>query len=331
MIRPLFIILLFLCSSLPGRSAETDTIPLRINLFCEARGGLERDRVILKRTLESFGCSVNCLSSDRNVPLADINIFCETLRPKSFPAAAENWFIPNPEWYGQEKKLLDEVDLILCRTHEVERIFSELKKKTFYLGFSSPDHYDPNQAKEYTSCLHLAGTSWQKGTEAILGAWAQHPEFPYLNIVRFPEHKRSVPANVAWINHWLPEVELRSLQNACGIHLCLSETEGFGHYLMEGMAVEAVVIATDAPPMNEFITDPRCLVPYTAWRKQLLGTNYYVHAADIEAKMEEILKLPKEELKAIGRANRKNYLKRQQKFLENVARLLKKYRVTSSD
>lgn len=328
MSRHFFVLLFFLCASLTGGPLESEIFHLRVNLFCEPRAGLARDQMILKQTLESFGCSVNCLSSKKDVPFADINIFCETLRPQGFAAAAVNWFIPNPEWfgwYGQEEHLLDEIDLILCRTHEVERIFSELRKETFYLGFSSPDHYDPKYTKDYTSCLHLAGTSWQKGTEAILRAWAPHPEFPHLSIVRFPSEKPSVPANVAWLNHWLPEVELHALQNECGIHLCLSETEGFGHYLMEGMAVGAVVIATDAPPMNEFIKDSRCLVPYTAWRRQMLATNYYVNAPEIEEKIEEILKLPRKELEAIGRENRKNYLKRHEKFLKNFGKLLSKH------
>lgn len=330
MIKHFFAILLLICTSLLGRHFDCET-SLQINIFCEARSGLERDQSILKKALESFGHTVNCCRGERNVPQADINIFCESLYPKYFSAASLNWFIPNPEWYTQDKHLLKQVDLILCRTHEVERIFSNLNKETYYLGFTSSDRLDLDQAKDYSSCIHLAGTSWQKGTEAILKAWVQHPEFPHLNIIRFPGHKRKVPDNVTWMNHWLPEKELALLQNHCGIHLCLSETEGFGHYLVEAMAVGAVVIATDAPPMNEFITDPRCLVPYNHWRLQKLGTNFYVNFSEIEAKVAEILKLPISELEAIGETNRNNYLKRREEFFLNLKKLLDKTSTQKSE
>lgn len=330
MIKTFIIFLLFLSTSLFGKHVDNETsvkavdlASLKVHIFCEARSGLERDLSILKNALESLGCSVDSFNSDRNVTQADINIFCETLHPECFSKAKVNWFIPNPEWYTQERKLLNQIDLILCRTHEVDRIFSGLRRKTFFLGFTSDDHRDPYETKDFSSCLHLAGTSWQKGTEPLLDAWGHHPEFPQLNIIRFPENARKVPENVAWINQWMPEDELRALQNRCGLHLCLSETEGFGHYLMEAMAVGAVVVTTDAPPMNEFITDPRCLVPYKAWRKQKLGTNYYVEAAEIEEKMAALLKLPQSELKAIGKTNRRNYLKRQDQFQNRLRKLLK--------
>ncbi|MES2199112.1 MAG: glycosyltransferase [Chlamydiota bacterium] len=57
--------------------------------------------------------------------------------------------------------------------------------------------------------------------------------------------------------------DLRKIQNKTGIHLCPSEVEGFGHCIFEALSTGAVVITTDAPPMNEFIKDPRCLVPFS--------------------------------------------------------------------
>jgi glycosyltransferase involved in cell wall biosynthesis len=297
-----------------------------INFFCEARSGMARDRAILSKALHALGCHVRCYQDgDKDVKPADINIFCESLYPEFFAKAPLNWLMPNPEWYRHELNLLKKIDLILCRTFEVQRIFTSLGKKTFYLGFTSPDHLDRRIKKDYGACLHLAGTSWQKGTFPLLEAWCKRADFPLLTIVKFPEETRQVPANVLWINEWLPEKTLRRLQNRCGFHFCLSETEGFGHYLMEAMAVGAVVVATDAPPMNEFITDARCLVPYSFWSCQKLATNFYVDGDEIAPFVERLLQLPESELRAIGKANRARYLRIDRTFKANIAWLIENY------
>lgn len=341
----LLIPMLFFCLSLVGqnqnigpdadasrelsRSLEAQVIseqPLKINFFCANRSGLAKDRTILGEALRSLGCLLELYDVDNrsHVLPADINIFCETLCPEYFKNARVNWFIPNPEWdwNGGIKEYLNSIDLILCRTHEVERIFSKLGVKTFFLGFSSPDHYEAKISKDYASFLHLPGTSWQKGTRSILKAWNQNPDFPHLTLVKSNSIGSSLPPNIIWMNQWLSEEHLHALQNTCGVHLCLSETEGFGHYLMEAMSVGAVILTTDAPPMNEFVEDPRCLVPYTSWRFQKLATNYYVDPKDVEDKVSKLLKLSLSDLKSISKHNRKRYLKLRKEFKENLKQLL---------
>ncbi|MBA3237089.1 MAG: glycosyltransferase [Parachlamydiaceae bacterium] len=322
-----FILLLLFCMSLNGGDSESDIGALKINLFCADRSGLSKDRLILGDALQSLGCTVAFYEIDGNpnAMAADINIFCETLCPTCFSKAPLNWFIPNPEWDWNHDimNLLKSIDLILCRTHEVQRIFSELKKETFFLGFSSPDHYDATISKNYADFLHLPGTSWQKGTRPILQAWKKNPHFSQLTIVKNSDLGQGIPFNVTWANQWLSEEHLRHLQNSSGVHLCPSETEGFGHYLMEAMSVGAVVVTTDAPPMNEFILDQRCLVPYTSWRFQKLATNFYIDSAGVEEVVTGLMKLSSSELEAIGKKNRKRYLKLKNEFKKNLEQLLR--------
>ena len=114
---------------------------------------------------------------------------------------------------------------------------------------------------------------------------------------------------IAHLNDYCSPAELRRLQNENLFHLCPSETEGFGHYLMEALGVGAVVLSTDAPPMNELVTAERgILIPYATTRPQNLGTRYQVDVAGIEAAVEAALALDDADIAAKRRAARDYFL-----------------------
>jgi glycosyltransferase involved in cell wall biosynthesis len=166
----------------------------------------------------------------------------------------------------------------------------------------------------------LAGGSLQKGTSAILRIWKPH--FPHLTVIKQSSEWIVSQRNLKFMTTFVPESELRQLQNRCGIHLCPSETEGFGHYLMEAMSTKAVVVTTDAPPMNEFIQDRRCLVPFFKSAPQRLGINYYVDTDELKNKIESLMALPEEELRKIGEYNRMIYLQKRLEFQKRLNLLL---------
>ncbi len=306
----------------------SSSVPLTINILSIQNGkGLETDRHVLKEALDRMGYttrSVEIWESSTEKREADINIFFEMISPDQLSWAPINWFIPNPEWYRQELELLDQCDLILCRTKEVERIFKAMNKPTHFLGFSSPDSYENRIPKSYSVIAHLPGGNEQKGTSAILEVWKRNPSFPNLKIVKLGLPLQDLPKNVQHIPYRLPQASFRSLQNFCGIHVCLSETEGFGHTIVEAMSTGAVVVTTDAPPMNEFIQDSRCLVPYQRTSSQRLATNYYVDPDQLEKKIQYLVSLPSEELKSIGASNRLTYLKMTEDFYQRLEQLLLK-------
>lgn len=320
----LFIFTFMMASSWP---VHGDNKPFTINVFsCQNGRGLQTDQAVLRQALEKLGHTVNsseqCYSKEQT-SLADISIFIEMINPDLLGRARTNWFIPNPEWIRQETSLIERCDLILCRTEEVERIFRSLNMKTYLLGFTSPDCYDPHTAKDYTQLLHLAGGSNLKGTPVILKAWKDRPELPPLTIVKKDCRPDMTSYHrITWISAFLPEPDLRSLQNRCGIHLCPSETEGFGHYIMEAMSAGAVVITTDAPPMNTFITDPRCLVPYRNSSRQSLGILYHADPTLLEMKVKDLMKLRRDELQAIGARNRAVYLQKTADFHQRLEQLI---------
>jgi glycosyltransferase involved in cell wall biosynthesis len=114
-----------------------------------------------------------------------------------------------------------------------------------------------------------------------------------LTVVQNPRNALPVQSeHIRIISEHLGDSALCDLQNRHGIHLCPSEAEGFGHYLVEAMSCRAIVIATDAPPMNEMIANDRgLLVRYAASVQQRLGTNFYVEIASLEQKIEMALDL----------------------------------------
>lgn len=322
----IFCLALIFCGILQGYEfSDKGRSYLKINIFSQKNGkGLERDAKILYQAIKALhhSCQVyDFYTNNKSVKSADINIFFQLPISNLFSKAEQNWLIPNPEWYTQDIALLSRLDLIVCRTYESQRIFNALNCPTFYLGFTSIDRYDPAVVRYRKQPLHVAGGSFQKGTPIIFEIWRRRNDFPILYLVK---STKGIPnlQNIEGSNKYIPDDTLRDLQNESGIHLCPSETEGFGHYIMEAMSTKAVVITTDAPPMNEFIQDPRCLAAYASQKMQRLGVNYYVDADSLEKTIEKILSLSDEELDEIGERNREAYLQRTREFEENLQNLL---------
>lgn len=297
-------------------------IALSFNVIGYNNGvGLDQDIAILSTELTRLGHHVEFVHwrDFSPKPKADYNIFLETVDELFFPLAHKNCLIPNPEWY-QKPALIPKFDLILCKTKEALRIFGAHNPGAVYMGFTSKDCYEERE-KNPRALLHLAGRSEQKGTDTIVDVWQKDPKLPTLQLLRLIEpHYPAIP-NVSQITEYLPTPELKALQNHHLIHLCPSETEGFGHYLVEAMSTGAVVITTDAPPMNEFITDPRCLVKTNRTQRQYLATNYYIDQAHLAATLTQLLSLSDEELRAMGRKNREQYLENDRLFKQRLAEI----------
>lgn len=220
---------------------------------------------------------------------------------------------------------LDKIDLFLCRTHEVERIYRSLGKETYYLGFTSMDCRDRSIKKDYSSCLHAAGGSPLKGTGAVFDVWKGDLKMQPLTLVIHIKRYFLNQPNVAYFSKKLPLGKYRRLQNRLGIHLCVSETEGFGHYLVEAMSAGAVVVTTDAPPMNEYIEDKRCLVPYVKQVPSNLATCYLVDTDGLKEVVKNLASLSEGELREIGERNRAWYLTKREEFFNNLETLLQDY------
>lgn len=297
---------------------------LIINIITHKNGkGLEMDYNILNRELTNLGHTTNYVDvfGKQPAPPADINVFIEAAKWDMFASASKNYFIPNPELcMGNLDRIIPAFDLVLCKTREAERIFSKWNNAK-YIGFTSEDRFDQKYRKNYKLILHFSGSGGhQKGTDAVEKLWVKNPSFPTMILIR---KNKSILCNnrenVNQVNGYLPANNLPIYLNIAGLHLSPSVTEGFGHTIFEGMSTEAVIVTTDAPPMNEFITDKRCLVGYNKTEMQNLATCYHVDQAKFESVITDLLSLPEDELKKIGKQNRLNFLKNNENFRKNLA------------
>jgi glycosyltransferase involved in cell wall biosynthesis len=247
----------------------------------------------------------------------DANIMLEHVRPEDMPAAKRQFFIPNPEWcLPTDVALLDRVDAVLAKTDHAAEIFAARGCRVAKIGFTSEDRFDPSVPRARTF-FHLAGRSRNKGTQRLLELWRKHPEWPHLTVVQSPREARpfELPANISHRIDYIDDAELRRLQNASWFHVCSSETEGFGHYLVEAMSVGAVTITTDAPPMNELVDAERgLLVPYDRVDTQFLANTYFFDEAKAEAAFERMIAMPDEELRRMGGNARAWFLRNDREF-----------------
>ena len=318
----------------------------RINLIAwDNNRGLSHDIRLLRDALGELGHEVSFTpasaprkrrwwqklalrwSARRKEPLYDLNITLEHASPEYLPLARRNAFIPNPEWLSQrDRRELARYDAVLTKTREATGIFQRLGMRTLPIGFQSTDCLQSPRERQPTF-LHLAGASRMKGTERLLATWRRHPEWPTLHVLQAPgvgsDFDGSAP-NIVHRREYVADIaEIRQLQNSHVFHLCLSETEGWGHYIVEALSCGAVVLTCDAPPMNELVTATRGLpIAATPDGPLNLATRYLFDEAALEAAIERCMRMERAEWEQLGSAAREWYVDNQQGFGARLAAAL---------
>lgn len=256
----------------------------------------------------------------------DVNLMLERVRPEYLATARRNVLIPHPEWFDErDRAWLPRLDRVFALTRHAVPIFTSLGLTVDYTGFTSVDLRDAAVPRE-RAFFHLAGRSSNKGTDTLLSTWRRHPEWPRLTVLQSPRVAREVvqAPNITHRVDYIPDAELVRLQNAHRFHLCPSETEGFGHYLVEAMGVGAVVVTLDAPPMHEMITPDRgALITPSRTGTQCLATTYHYDEAALEATIERLLATPDAELARMGDAARGWFEDNDRAFRQRIAAALR--------
>jgi glycosyltransferase involved in cell wall biosynthesis len=281
--------------------------------------GLQRDYEILRELLAGSGHQVNGVRYDRVnfAQKADVNIFLEMALPV-FDPGAENWLIPNPEWfYPHYAPNLSGYSRVLCKTWDAMLIFEGLTDRAEKLGFESRDYYRP-EVKRERRFLHVAGKSPHKGTVSIIEAW-QRFNIPYpLTVI---STRACAGAGNVRVIRRVSDSEYIELLNSHMFHLCPSQYEGWGHCLHEALGVGAVVLTTDAPPMSDFANNS-CRIPCARDDYHFLAPLYSASPEAIAEKVEYLMSLSNTCLSEIGAENRSRFLTDQRQFRARLDALI---------
>ncbi len=326
---------------------------LKLRLIGKSNGvGLSRDLELLAAALRACGCEVTqqlCERDDRrrrrslrsrlamrigrwhrgrsqrtaSPPPFDANIMLEHVWPQFVRQARCNVLVPNPEWTDRrDVAMLDIADRVWAKTAFAEQLFTARGCRVLRIGFDSEDRFQ-SAVQRQPQFLHLAGRSPLKGTQRLLALWRRHPQWPRLTLVQDTREDAAAAspaaANIVHAPGFVDDSELRALQNAHRFHLCLSEAEGWGHYIAEAMSVGALTFTCDAPPMNELVSAGRgVLVGARLGEQHNLARIARFDEGALEAAIERSLALGTAQLDAIGAAARHWFLANKHGF---VARL----------
>jgi hypothetical protein len=302
--------------------------------------GLAKDAKMVASLLQSLGHEVNCKQYDHDLQTiepSDLLIFLETVVEELIPASkAAPWIFVNPEFiYDRDINVIRErFSRVLCKTHEAFRICSELfPEQAVYTGFMAQDRYDKSVKRE-RKFLHVSGSSRVKGTESVVNGWkwrhnGKEIDAPLIVVSDWFEEE-NLPA-LPWVNdHWEQKVslvknisddELKRLQNECMFHLQPSGTEGFGHTLRESLSVNAILVTTGVPPMNEI--ESAYFVPPVGGYQFHQATIHEVSPLAIHEAAQALLNLKERDFPVWD--TRKIFLKGNEEFKQNFTALLENF------
>ena len=269
--------------------------------------GLGQDREVVEELLSSLGYSVqNIVVPDeyylKGVPIllpsdwigrAVVVMFEHVFEFNSRPLAS--LLFVNPEWLlPQDISRIENglVDILLAKSRDAE---IRLKKRfvdhdIVFTGFSSRRLPVLSVSADYDLAIHVRGFARQKGSSAVLRAYSGSDlQLPHCVCTMrtldpaVPSFNAKVGKNCSLIFRDIEQTALDRMVLRRGLHLCPSEREGFGHYIFGPMSIGAVVVTTDAPPMNELV-DSSCgvLVPAVIEDKGL-----YVNASVTSSALRE--------------------------------------------
>jgi hypothetical protein len=284
-------------------------------------------------------------------------VFIETLpRLYSYPKKQQVIFLPNYEFLHDAVNL-DKVDWVLSKTKQTLDFMENLKKTSrftygnIYIGFTTPYAAKTVKVlKDPNVFVHLAGKSMYKNTSVLVKAWLDNGGFldidPNIQLhitcyswcigklirIMKREYGIDIPhkGNVyKWKNLTLYKTKVeggqfKRLLESAVLAICPSMAEGFGYYIHESMYHKTAVLAINAPPTNEVVTEDNGFLlkkfDKSPIKESHLGQSYlYPNVKALGKLLHDIIK-NKNILRDKGINAGKTYARLQKEFKETFAK-----------
>lgn len=296
---------------------------LKVALVSRDNGvGLSTDMQLLEGILGAAGHRVSRVDwRGAQMPRVDVAIFLELWSARLARYATKTVGVFNLEWFqNMWRPDLHKIDQLWAKSLEAHQIYRRLGLRTSTLtGFASRDLLDTRVHRERTA-LHLRGHSEFKNTKAVIDTWTRDPSLPELTIIS--NVPLDVPPHIRLLRR-VSDMQLQEEMNNATFHICPSRSEGWGHYLSEALSVGALVIATDASPMNEHVSrDWGILIQPTSMGRRGMVTEYGVSTRALGAAIRQAAVLPDHKIQAMSKKAREHFEKRNSEFTNKALELL---------
>jgi hypothetical protein len=198
---------------------------------------------------------------------AEVNIFLEVINPSLFAYARKNIWIPNLEWsYKTWEPYFHMVDEIWVKTREAEDRLKSLNIPCKYIGWTSIDKVFAEKVN-FTKAIVPVGKNIFRNPRPIFQAYMKiaqesddlYHKLPTLYVPFNPNHIQiqvppSITDKVVLLDRDLKETEYDEMLKDCGLCICTSAVEGFGHAVNECMSVGMNLILSPIRPFKEDLT-----------------------------------------------------------------------------
>ena len=316
---------------------------MRINIVSTHRNqtGLSQDADLLQGIWFSADDTVKfrrILNAQPECPEAEMNVFLEVLNPSLFTYAARNVLIPNPEWtYKTWIPYLASLDEIWCKTQEAVEIFKDLHPNVKYIGWTSIAKGIPEK-KNFHKALVLTGKNIYRHPQLIVDAYAlavaKDTKLPELHIVYDGTRLRvDVPevlsSKIVLHSSTLKQGEYDLLVQECGLAICCSGAEGFGHAVNEAASTGSILLLNDILPFKEFGYETIWVnTEQTVPHPECLGVICKTTPDAVVDALEQYAAMSFKERKQMGNTNADKYLARQTEWTKRMQEFLKLYATT---
>lgn len=251
-----------------------------------------------------------------------VGIHLESIFYEKLYRAEHHIVIPNQEWFEVSHiALLPYLKAVWVKSTFAQEIFTQYKCPVQYISFCSiVAEFDNTVAKQRDYFFARTGMSWFRGAHNVVNVWARHPEWPPLKLIIHPSVRPEVkPDNVEFLDIFPCDEDFVRFASGSLFHIYATEAEGFGHSILEAMGYGAVVLVTDAPPMNEIANENCALMLQAEYLGQKsIAPRFAVVPSALEHAVEKALAMDDESITTLTAAAQQRVSHFKQEFYANL-------------